>query len=44
MSAGQMVEDVRLSVEDKAPVYFYGRMGGGIPEEEKIIEIIESKL
>ncbi|MDD5454889.1 MAG: 3-methyl-2-oxobutanoate dehydrogenase subunit VorB [Candidatus Ratteibacteria bacterium] len=44
MSAGQMVEDVRLAVEDKVPVYFYGRMGGGIPEEEKIIEIIEAKL
>jgi 2-oxoglutarate ferredoxin oxidoreductase subunit alpha len=44
MSAGQMVEDVRLAVEGKAPVYFYGRMGGGVPEEEKIIEIIESKL
>ncbi len=41
MSAGQMVEDVRLSVEGKAPVYFYGRMGGGVPEEEKIIELVE---
>lgn len=44
MSAGQMVEDVRLAVESKSPVYFYGRTGGGIPEEEKIIEIIKSKL
>jgi 2-oxoglutarate ferredoxin oxidoreductase subunit alpha len=44
MSAGQMVEDVKLASECKVPVYFYGRMGGGVPEEEKIIEIIESKL
>jgi 2-oxoglutarate ferredoxin oxidoreductase subunit alpha len=44
MSAGQMVEDVRLAVEGKVPVYFYGRTGGGIPEEEKIIEIVKSKL
>ena len=44
MSAGQMVEDVRLAVEGKAPVYFYGRTGGGIPEEEKIINIIEAQL
>lgn len=44
MSAGQMVEDVKLAAEGKVPVYFYGRMGGGVPEEEKIIEIIESKL
>ncbi|MDD5016008.1 MAG: transketolase C-terminal domain-containing protein, partial [Atribacterota bacterium] len=41
MSAGQMVEDVRLSVEGKTPVYFYGRMGGGVPEEEKIIELVK---
>lgn len=44
MSSGQMVEDVRLAVEGKAPVYFYGRMAGGIPEEEEIIKIIKSKL
>jgi len=28
MSAGQMVEDVRLAVEGRSPVEFYGRMGG----------------
>jgi 2-oxoglutarate ferredoxin oxidoreductase subunit alpha len=28
MSAGQMVEDVRLAVEGRAPVSFYGRTGG----------------
>ncbi len=38
-----MVEDVRLAVEGKSPVYFYGRTAGGIPEEEKIIEIIKEK-
>jgi len=37
MSAGQMVEDVRLSVRDKSKVHFYGRMGGGVPQEEEII-------
>ena len=31
MSTGQMVEDVRLSVEGKVPVYFYGRAGGAVP-------------
>ncbi len=44
MSAGQMVEDVKLATEGKTPVYFYGRMAGGVPEEEKIIEIIKAKL
>jgi len=38
MSAGQMVEDVRLAVNGKAPVHFYGRTGGMIPEVTKILE------
>jgi 2-oxoglutarate ferredoxin oxidoreductase subunit alpha len=36
MSAGQMVEDVRLAVNGRSKVDFYGRMGGGIPTEEEI--------
>ncbi len=38
MSLGQMVEDVRLAVEGRSPVYFYGRTGGSIPKEEAIIQ------
>jgi 2-oxoglutarate ferredoxin oxidoreductase subunit alpha len=41
MSAGQMVEDVRLAVQDDKRVSFHGRMGGGIPAEEDIIEEIK---
>jgi 2-oxoglutarate ferredoxin oxidoreductase subunit alpha len=41
MSAGQMLEDVRLAVEGKIPVEFLGRMGGGIPTEEEIINKIK---
>lgn len=41
MSAGQMVEDVRLAVEGRAKVGFYGRMGGGIPTEDEILKKIE---
>ncbi len=37
MSAGQMVEDVRLAVQDDSRVSFYGRMGGGVPSEEEIV-------
>jgi 2-oxoglutarate ferredoxin oxidoreductase subunit alpha len=44
MSAGQMVEDVMLSVKGKAEVDFYGRMGGGIPTEEEIMEKIEALI
>ncbi len=40
MSMGQMLEDVRLAVCGKAQVDFYGRPGGGIPNEEDIIEKI----
>ncbi len=42
MSAGQMVEDVRLAVNGRRQVEFYGRMGGGIPSEEEILRQIET--
>ena len=37
MNAGQMVEDVRLGVNGKIPVGFYGRMGGVIPTAEETL-------
>lgn len=37
MSAGQMVEDVRLNVNGTAPVEFYSRQGGMTPEHDEII-------
>lgn len=37
MSAGQMVEDVRLTVNGRKPVQFYGRMGGIVPTPEEIV-------
>jgi 2-oxoglutarate ferredoxin oxidoreductase subunit alpha len=37
MNAGQMVEDVRLAVGDKAPVKFYGRMGGVVPLPDEVL-------
>ena len=40
MSAGQMVEDVKLSVSGRCPVHFYGRTGGGIPSPKDIIRKI----
>jgi len=44
MSAGQMVEDVRLAVNGRAEVAFYGRMGGGIPTEEEVFEQIRKLI
>jgi 2-oxoglutarate ferredoxin oxidoreductase subunit alpha len=37
MNAGQMVEDVRLAVEGRCPIRFYGRMGGIIPLPDDIL-------
>jgi 2-oxoglutarate ferredoxin oxidoreductase subunit alpha len=42
MNAGQMVEDVRLAVEGKRPVHFYGRMGGMIPLPEEVLAQVEA--
>ena len=44
MSAGQMVEDVRLAVNGRAKVDFHGRMGGGVPTQEEILGKIEVSL
>lgn len=41
MSAGQMVEDVRLAVQNNERVYFYGRTGGVVPTPEEIFEEIK---
>lgn len=38
MSAGQMLEDVRLAAGCACPVSFYGRMGGIIPEPAEVAE------
>ena len=37
MSFGQMIEDVKLSLNNSAGVEFIGRAGGGVPSEEEII-------
>lgn len=40
MSAGQMCEDVRLSVEGRLPVSFLGWGGGGVSSVEQIMKVI----
>ncbi len=37
LSTGQMVEDVRLTLEGRIPVEFYGRCGGNVPLAEEIV-------
>ena len=41
MNMGQMVDDVRLAVNGKKPVYFFGRTGGIVPTAEEIIAELE---
>jgi len=41
MNEGQMVEDVRLAVNGRVPVYFHGRSGGMIPDPDDIVAEIE---
>jgi len=40
MSKGQMIEDVRLSVSGKKPVFFTGRTGGMVPTPNEILDKI----
>jgi len=44
LNAGQMADDVRLSVEHKIPVEHFGRTGGIIHTPEEILEALEQKI
>lgn len=44
MSMGQMVDDVKLAVECKVPVSFFGRTGGMIPTPEEVRSELEKLL
>jgi 2-oxoglutarate ferredoxin oxidoreductase subunit alpha len=37
LSAGQMVEDVRLAVAGRCPVAFHGRTGGMVPSPDEVV-------
>ena len=40
LSAGQMIEDVRLAIEGTRPVFFHGRTGGMIPTPTEVLEAL----
>ena len=44
INAGQMIQDVRLSVNGEEPVEHFGRLGGIVPEPEDIVKAIKEKL
>ena len=41
LNMGQMIEDVKLSINCSKPVYFVGRTGGMIPSPEEVLAKIE---
>jgi 2-oxoisovalerate ferredoxin oxidoreductase alpha subunit len=42
LSTGQMVEDVRLAVEGRRPVEFYGRTGGNVPPADDVLAVVRN--
>jgi 2-oxoglutarate ferredoxin oxidoreductase subunit alpha len=44
LSFGQMIEDLRLSVGERKPVYFHGRTGGNVPSPTEVIEKIKEVM
>jgi pyruvate/2-oxoacid:ferredoxin oxidoreductase alpha subunit len=41
MSTGQLVHDVRLALEGRRPVEFYGRVGGNVPSAEEVLAFVQ---
>jgi len=44
LSNGQMLEDVRLAVNGKTPVEFYGRVGGNVPSVEELHDQVMERV
>lgn len=42
LSDGQMVQDVRLAVDGRRPVAFYGRQGGMVPHAEELFDVLRT--
>lgn len=40
LSAGQMIEDIRLAVEGKTKVALHSRMGGMVPSPEEVVDAL----
>jgi 2-oxoglutarate ferredoxin oxidoreductase subunit alpha len=44
LNAGQMIEDVKLAVECKVPVEYYGRLGGIVPTPQEVFEALKALI
>jgi pyruvate/2-oxoacid:ferredoxin oxidoreductase alpha subunit len=44
LSNGQMVEDVRVALNGKVPVEFYGRVGGNVPSIAEVQSAVAATI
>ncbi|WP_296259806.1 3-methyl-2-oxobutanoate dehydrogenase subunit VorB [uncultured Phocaeicola sp.] len=44
LNSGQMIEDVKLSVECRIPVEHFGRLGGIVPDPDEVIEALKERI
>jgi pyruvate/2-oxoacid:ferredoxin oxidoreductase alpha subunit len=44
LSNGQMLEDVRLALNGKVPVEFYGRVGGNVPSVAELQQQVLERM
>lgn len=44
LNAGQMIEDIRLAVEGRTKVEWFGRLGGIVPDPDEVVEALKNKL
>jgi pyruvate/2-oxoacid:ferredoxin oxidoreductase alpha subunit len=44
MSTGQMVEDVRLALDGRVNVEFYGRTGGNVPQADEVCKELFARM
>lgn len=44
INAGQMLQDVKLSLGDMLPIRHYGRLGGMVPEPQEIIDAVKQLI
>ena len=44
INAGQMVQDVRLAINNTVKVEHFGRLGGIVPEPEEIVKALKEEL
>ena len=44
INMGQMIEDVKLAVNGKVPVKFFGKQGGIIPTPDEVLHALETEI